>query len=314
MSSFDQITKRFSKIPVLGVTTSRTKERDVSGSIGHLFKYLHVQPYQHVTNPSGQRRLVFQYNVTFDGDFYILNLDHLQAHRRLIVSNGVLCIKWRIDNNVFRYKLLDSEDNTDWSGFVQYTNQRIKRNFCLEFWATGTAFPHWYGIVQEFFLQTSYFFLPESYDDTDTVQEIEAPPELIADLGVDLPENLPYNQDTIVWIGNYDAHVVPDNGYITLGIAGNPPGLTVEYIGLSREHFGRTQFYNKTTDEWVTVSLRNSPPEFFLGDFPEIIIGPTRRINSSGETQFYNVTTDQWHTVTIEDGEILINIVGEANE
>lgn len=181
--------------------TSLAKQKSVAGEIRLLRNYLIIPIYQIFTDDL-ERRLCFQHNVSLGYDFYISNFDALRGlGEAFLVQNGCLCIKYRVGTTVTRYNLLDSTVSDDWSHFDRYNGELIKGNFCIEFWYHGGILTD-HGIVSEISLQLSPLTVPVTPYDSDFVSNVSNPPLLIADLGVNLPETLPYNQTNQAFLTN----------------------------------------------------------------------------------------------------------------
>lgn len=151
----------------------------------------------------GIPHILFQFNVTVGYEFSLTNFTGS-------LEGGFLFIKYREGATVTRYKLpIDSILSVapeivplPLSMFYNngYTNQRIPSNCVFEFWGIPyfMANP---GIVSPVTLQLSKLRNPAYPEDQGTNTDI-ADALFIDDLGVDLPENLPYNQDNQVWLDN----------------------------------------------------------------------------------------------------------------
>lgn len=146
-----------------------------AGTVGRLGTYLLV-PFNLSQDAQYKHRLMFQYNYSFDTDLYLTNIKQLMNFSGLFLLGGCLTVKWRagtklVDGievpSVLRYKLLDSSMDTTWSGFSTYTNQRIKKNFCLEFWTDNTQIT--FGLTQDMYLKTDRLTIPDSIDEGDAV-------------------------------------------------------------------------------------------------------------------------------------------------
>lgn len=201
MSQLPNIDKINSLVPVVEGTAPLAKSKAiVSEAFGKVYQFLYLPNYT-VAGLFAKRELLFQYNVTFSKDFFFTGLKQLQAYYTSIIRGGCLCIKWRIGEIVSRYRILDSRGNdSDWSYFPLYTNQLVQSNFCLEFWSDSLSSVN--GIIQPIYLKTSIFSNATAVGQQSMAQDINNPPLLRADLGVVLPETLPYNQNNVVWVNN----------------------------------------------------------------------------------------------------------------
>lgn len=155
-----------------------------------------------IINPDSQYigRLVYQYNVEFHSDFYIVNAQQLVQLAALTALHGCVCIKFTFGtitingtfyNIVNRYKLMDSLPTFPWNSFIPYTNQLIRKNFVIEFFtlnANGTNT----GIVNPFNIQTSNIGFPIDTGQSDSFNGV-GPSIQIADFGHAFPINLPIN-------------------------------------------------------------------------------------------------------------------------
>lgn len=79
--------------------------------------------------------IVAQYNFSASSDFYLANRPAKPAG----VTYG-LCIRWRVGDTVYRYKLWEDEDFNLTDVVQLYNRQRVRANFVLEVWNfPGTA-------------------------------------------------------------------------------------------------------------------------------------------------------------------------------
>lgn len=145
-------------------------------------------------------RLLFQYNVTVGYEFSLTYI--AGAYTKF----GQLYVKWREGTTVFRYRLnvddplIVSPDRLAQQN-VLYTNQRIKSNCVFEFWLTSTTPTAPMGLTSPLILKLSRLRNPVTADDLGSNANAAEALE-IADLGVAIPEDLPYNQANIAWLDN----------------------------------------------------------------------------------------------------------------
>ena len=79
--------------------------------------------------------IVAQYNFSASSDFYLATRPAKPAG----VTYG-LCIRWRVGDTVYRYKLWEDEDFNLTDVVQLYNRQRVRANFVLEIWNfPGTA-------------------------------------------------------------------------------------------------------------------------------------------------------------------------------
>lgn len=143
-------------------------------------------------------RLMFQYNVAFTSNFYILNSGDLDFVIK--TRNCFITVKWRVGTTVFRYMLTPTNVYFNPVKIEQYTNKLIGANCVFEVWsARNSAFPS--GITQPLKIKTSLLSIPNTPDDLELDFNAN-PPLQLATIGVNLPEILPYNQPDIVWNNN----------------------------------------------------------------------------------------------------------------
>lgn len=159
-------------------------------------------------------RMLFQYNVTVGYPFsFVVEPMHL-ANR---VFGGSMFIKWREGNTVYRYRINAGgaiavvqqfgQPNTQlfsWFGTNNdYTNQFVGSNCCFEFWlANVTPFFAFIGLKEPLTIRLTKLRNPSDPDDLGiSVGNISGVLQ-IADLGVNLPEALPYNQANQAWLTN----------------------------------------------------------------------------------------------------------------
>lgn len=206
----DSISKRFALVPVSESDESPLRKGyAVARDIRKLFKYFAIPvTFAQVDLPGGYqypRQLLFQYNVTRDEDFYLLNVEQLRAFTDDLIIGGCVCIKYRIDEQAFRYKLFDHDTSVDWNYFPWYSNQLIKANFCIEFWGNeklASEIFYQRGIIQEIILQTSVMYNPTEYEEEAEVADIESLLNILHLTAGFLPWNLPVNSINLVWQNN----------------------------------------------------------------------------------------------------------------
>jgi hypothetical protein len=146
-------------------------------------------------------RLIFQYDLSIGYNFS-LSLPNLGGY----VRGGDLFVKWRVGTTVYRYRLALRSNNVDFRQsllrqfFNDYTGELIPSNCVFEFWVTSTT-SLVVGVALPLHLKLSPLRNPVTADDTGSDIASGNPLE-IADLGVALPEVLPYNQPNIAWLNN----------------------------------------------------------------------------------------------------------------
>lgn len=183
MSDFPQVIKKLTITPVVEGVSPRAKSSAIVGDISDLSEYLTIPSYISTEPAPYVRQLLFQYNYSLDHDFFLLNIDSYRAYNSFLVQGGTLCIKYRIGETVFRYKLFDSQMDEDWSFFETYSNQIIKKNFCLEFWSnTIQADESVHGVMQAMILKTSKIVSRTNVAQTDEYSDVSNPPYVIDEL------------------------------------------------------------------------------------------------------------------------------------
>lgn len=200
---YPRITKHLSLTPVGRGTSPRAKTSGFASDVENLFKFLYIPPFV-ATGFTYIRQMLCQFNVAFTEDFYLLNSESYKAFASYIIHGGCICFKYRIGSIVYRYKVIDSDYSTDWSFFIPYSNQLIKKNFVIEFWGNTLGFGQLkHQLVQGLTLQLSSIYEPTSVEEAPATTEVKVTDLLnIAALGVNLPEALPYNQPTIAFTTN----------------------------------------------------------------------------------------------------------------
>lgn len=152
-------------------------------------------------------RLAFQYNISFVEPFFLLDFKPdtpiLDVNG---IANGCVTLKWRNGSSVSRYMIAGRQRNElisrNVTNFPPYANQLIPANFVLEYWLVQSMNGNPYFIqLPNLVLVTSKLVDPPTASDTSFDQNLGLPLG-IPDLGVNQPENLPYNQDNIVWLDN----------------------------------------------------------------------------------------------------------------
>ncbi len=137
----------------------------IASSVSPLSTYISIP--QNITNDVGyHRRLMFQYNYTNDFDFYITNITQLMNFAAWYLADGCVCVKWRVGETVYRYRILDYRSDYNWSFFPLYTNQKVKKNFVIEFWEDNNGLA---GITQDIALKTDRIAIPSTIDDGDFI-------------------------------------------------------------------------------------------------------------------------------------------------
>jgi hypothetical protein len=151
--------------------------------------------------------LVFQYNLTFDNDFYILNLAE-----EVFNIGGCLTVKYRVGTTVYRYFLYGSmwTSNKAFNDslfqvnfFPAYNQQLIKKNCVFEFWMAFdlNLTPAFIGLQEDFIIKTNKYVNPG--DINQTLINVDCSNVFTKEqFGVAVPEVIPYNQNTQVWLDN----------------------------------------------------------------------------------------------------------------
>lgn len=205
MAFFPSIAKKFRAVKATDVDqkqaydwTRAARGTSVATTLEDQGKLLTIPAYTLNYTPY-RRQQLFQFNVTNTEPFYFINLAVLA--RSTYLAGGCLCVKYRVGTTVYRYKLLDYTSASDWSYFTPYTNQVIKENFCIEFYANALGVGD-YGMLGTIpFLLSTKVSISE-FDQGPDYLTVTAPPLLRSDIGVALPEDLPYNQPNAVWQTN----------------------------------------------------------------------------------------------------------------
>ena len=120
--------------------------------VGMLLTYAALPSFDSLSvEYSGASELVKQYNFSASQDFYLRN-----RPRRPSGANFLLCIRYRVGTNVFRYKLWSGVGETGLDEVPLYQSQVIKKNFVLEVWNVGSSVLN----ATEIRVMTSIFTLP----------------------------------------------------------------------------------------------------------------------------------------------------------
>lgn len=208
--NWQDVIKPFSLTPAVQTNDSPFDKgyTRIASNVSPLSTYIQVP--QNLTQDAGyKRRLMFQYNFTNESDFYIVNATQLMNFGAMIIYGGCLCIKWRagmklvngvLVPNVLRYRLLDSNTIDNWSFFSLYASQRIKVNFCIEFWSDNTQATC--GITQDILFQTDKISIPASVDDGDFVTPIDTGVKTLANLVQPIPLVFPIDWSTEAYLDN----------------------------------------------------------------------------------------------------------------
>lgn len=228
MSDFIDVVKYLDKLPVRVATLQEALDANIPFDkyygkipvrpIRKLFWYLSLEPNR-VLGETKTARLVFQYNITAPAPFYILGVTLPYGSSSPNQMQCVGTIKWRNGSTVSRYCIFNSilkESKYVKSGhtfslsfintFPDYANQKVPANCVVELWSSfhdQLALPGTRNIGFDLpvVIQTSLMSNPLTASDTAII--LDSGPALnYADMGVNLPETLPYNQPTIVWNDN----------------------------------------------------------------------------------------------------------------
>lgn len=107
-------------------------EYRVAPHVRKLRTYVQLPTFSYSPTWEGVSQLITQFNFSANKNFWLLNRPNRPSG-----VNFILCIKYRVGDTVFRYKL--------WGGGVAldqvplYTNQIIKKNFILEVWSEASG-------------------------------------------------------------------------------------------------------------------------------------------------------------------------------
>lgn len=150
-----------------------------------------------------QYRMLWQFNVTFPHYFVILTCNDLNSTLR-----GFVTVRFTLATQPRRYIIAGKYNNyisgtrTKIAPFLDYNSYPIFPNCCFEFWYTyDSSNSPATGIVSPLKIVTSLYVNPATAD----IPEIVVAPGNrldIADLGFNLPENLPMQQANIRWLDN----------------------------------------------------------------------------------------------------------------
>lgn len=127
------------------VNTSRAKSRGVAREIKKLNYAFTIANVVFPAMTIIPKMFVHQVNYTMPGDFIIIGAE---MGSELSGKRCVMCIRYREDGVVYRYRLPRYDnfsddlagtglDNAYLNAYVKadkYTNQLIKANFCIEYW------------------------------------------------------------------------------------------------------------------------------------------------------------------------------------
>lgn len=161
-------------------------------------------------------RMLFQYNVSVGYNFSFSIQPFASPFVEVGAAAGSLFIKYRVNDTVFRYRLpvggailttiqfgQPSIQYLNWNGYNNnYVNQIIGANFCIEFWVARIDFDPFIGLLNDITFKLSRLRNPLDADDVGVTTGNVGPALELVDLGVNLPEALPYNQANIAWLNN----------------------------------------------------------------------------------------------------------------
>lgn len=175
---------------------SFAKTRDIKKIPGVFYLPEHYE----VTGDTNQVGfIVFQYNVTLSEPVYILNAPALLTYDGGVrFQNCFLCIRWRVGNTVYRYRLTDIRDEFGFEGifgyFNTYTNQLVPVNFVIEYWIkwdVNVLSPQVGSVLTR--MVTSIEVNPQTADE---IEHVLVTPTFVRDeLFVALPETIPTPYD-----------------------------------------------------------------------------------------------------------------------
>src|SRR5688572_18229142 len=100
-------------------------------AVNKLRTYVQLPVFEVATEWLGYSELVQQYNFSASKSFYLKN-----RPAKPLGVNYLLCIKYRIGETVYRYKLWSNVGEVTLNEVPLYTNQLILPNFVLEVWST----------------------------------------------------------------------------------------------------------------------------------------------------------------------------------
>ncbi len=193
MSGFDRVVKYLDLRRATRDTTENLKPLTLfpARAIRKLGLTFNVPAFAGVSNP-GFGTLFRQYNYTASQDFYVLKVTGYSP----VLLAYAMCIKYRINGTVFRYRLPPTRRSDD------YTNQVIKRNFCIEFWSS--SFAGNIVALEDYTIHTSLIRNPVNADEEDSVVGWGVAETMDRDaLAEDFPEALPtVYQSGSAWLTN----------------------------------------------------------------------------------------------------------------
>jgi len=130
--------------------------------ITKLRTYVQLPAFDVAVDWLGYSELVYQYNFSASQSFYLKN-----RPAKPLGVNYLLCIKYRVGETVYRYKLWGDVGEVEMDEVPLYTNQLILPNFVLEIWSTEDQT----DAVQETAINliTSVVEMPTTISDLDDV-------------------------------------------------------------------------------------------------------------------------------------------------
>lgn len=152
-------------------------------------------------------RMLFQYNITLPAPSYILSMFSPRGY----IRSGVLCVKWRVGETVYRYRILSGPGSapatgqkqpTDLVYFPAYDKHRIPVNCVIEYWLSVDAFftQQTAGVLSPFLIKLSRLTNPETAEELSKIVNTTALD--IPTLGFDLPAEIPVAQPTLIYETN----------------------------------------------------------------------------------------------------------------
>jgi len=154
--------------------------------------------------------LLFQYNVSMSSDFYLIDIPLYQPLYQPTVApfiqqitQAVLVVRFHFNGVTYRY-LVGSGGTIIGSKVGQYTTpynkQLIKANCTFELYLVAPLFNVACGVGADVKFTTSLLTEPSSSDDTGIIVNATGIP--IANIGFNLPVNLPVDNTVAYWLNN----------------------------------------------------------------------------------------------------------------
>jgi hypothetical protein len=165
--------------------------------VGKIRTYVQLPAFDYLPAWTGASELVTQFNFSATKNFYLKN-----RPTKPTGVNYLLCIKYRVGDTVYRYKLWTLDGVTGLDDVPLYAAQLIKKNFVLEIWSIEGGVASQSSTIN---LITSVVELPSDMADLDDVA---------------FAVGTEFNSFNNVVVASLPANIVSSTGYFRYAPAG----------------------------------------------------------------------------------------------